>query len=105
MDNGIAPVLRQRDLVPDALDAAEKVAFQFIVGLLQRRFLFGALHDVPDALALGGFQFFLKFRQHRFQMFGGRFGFRDVLRLPGEAGVELVQHGGGVVLDFLNVYF
>ena len=56
------------------------------------------LHDVPDALALGGFQLLLQVRQHRLQIFRRLLRLRYVLRLPGQVGVQPVQHSSGVFL-------
>ena len=36
-----------------------------VLGGLDQRLLFGALHDLPDALALGDFQLFQKVIQYR----------------------------------------
>lgn len=44
-----------------------------VLGGLDQRLLFGALHDFPDALALGDFQLFQKVIQYRIQPVGGRF--------------------------------
>lgn len=44
-----------------------------VLGGLDQRLLFGALHDLPDALALGDFQLFQKVIQYRIQPVGGDF--------------------------------
>ena len=61
------------------------------------------LHNVSDALALGGFQFLLQVRQYRLQVGGALLRLRYVLGLSGKVGVETFQHIGGVVLHLLDL--
>ena len=46
----------QVDLVGQPFDFALEVAFHLVVGFFQQRLLIGVLHDVSDALALGGLE-------------------------------------------------
>ena len=105
LDDGVALVYCHGNLVLDTLDAAEEVALQLVVGFLQGLLLVGVLHNVPDTLALGGFQLLLEVCQHCFQIGSALLRLRYVLRFFFKIRVETVQHGGGVVFHFLNVNF
>ena len=72
-EDGVALVGKHVDLMADALDLLLELHLQFIIGLLNQRLLFGALHDLPDALALGDFQLFQKVIQYCIQPVGGDF--------------------------------
>lgn len=63
-------VLR-RIAVTDNMDTENLVLT--VLGGLDQRLLFGVLHDLPDALALGDFQLFQKVIQYRIQPVGGDF--------------------------------
>ena len=63
-------VLR-RIAITDNMDTENLVLT--VLGGLDQRLLFGALHDLPDALALGDFQLFQKVIQYRIQPVGGDF--------------------------------
>ena len=54
--DGVAPVREKVDLVGQPFDSALEVAFHLVVGFFQQRLLIGVLHDVSDALALGGLE-------------------------------------------------
>ena len=71
-----------------------------VLGGLDQRLLFGALHDLPDALALGDFQLFQKVIQYRIQPIGGDFRLLHLLLLPGKISVQLLQHGGDIFIIF-----
>ncbi|MPM80747.1 hypothetical protein SDC9_127797 [bioreactor metagenome] len=86
-----------------ALDAAKKVALQLVVGLLQGVFLLRVAHNVPDALALGGFQLLLKVPENLAEMLRRTLRFVHVLPLPGKVLVQPVQHGGGVLPHFADI--
>ena len=54
--DGVAPVREQVDLMGQPFDLALEGAFHLVVGFFQQRLLIGVLHDVSDALALGGLE-------------------------------------------------
>lgn len=74
-----------------------------VLGGLDQRLLFGALHDLPDALALGDFQLFQKVIQYRIQPVGGDFRLLHLLLLPGKISVQLLQHGGGIFHHLFHI--
>ena len=92
--DGVAPVREQVDLVSQPLDPALEIAFHLVVGFLQQRLLIGVLHDVADALALGGLELLVQVVQHRSEVVGGLFGFGDVFRLGGKVLIQPLDHGG-----------
>lgn len=74
-----------------------------VLGGVDQRLLFGALHDLPDALALGDFQLFQKVIQYRIQPVGGDFRLLHLLLLPGKISVQLLQHGGGIFHHLFHI--
>ena len=103
LDDGVALVLRQSNLILNPLHTAEQVAFQLVIGGLQRFLLVRMPHNVSDALALGGFQLLLETGQDTPQIFGGFFRLRYVLCFFFQVGVETVQHGGGIFFHLPDV--
>ena len=82
-----------------------QVAFHLVVGLGKELFLVRVLEDVPDPLAFGGLQLLPEVLQHLVQMVGRLFGLGDLVVLPGEIGVQLIQHLGGVVHQPFDIDF
>ena len=99
LEDGVALVRDHAQLVFEALDPSHQVRLQRVVGLLQQRLLIRVLHQVPYPLPLGGLQLLLEPHQDVVQVGGAALGFLYLLPLPGQIGVELNQHGGGVVSD------
>ena len=102
-DNRVFLVLGQVDLVLDTLHPPHQVALQLVVGLVQGGLLLRVLHHIPDPLALGGFQLLLEVQERGLQVLRRPLDLRHVLLLPGQVGVQPVQHGGGVIFYLLHI--
>ena len=103
LDDGVALVGEHGDLVIQPFDFLLQFGFQFVVGFRQQFLLLRVLHDVPDALPLGGFQFLTQFSHHLRQMVGGLLRFQNILGFPCQIGVELRQHGAGVFFYLFHI--
>ena len=81
LNNGVALVAQQVDLVVDAVDFLLEVSFHLVIQRLDGGFLLRLFHNLPDALALRDLQFFGEIGQHRRQIVGRLFRFRHLLGL------------------------
>ena len=105
LNDGVALVAQQVDLMVDAVDLLLEVCFHLVIQRLDGGFLLGLFHDLPDALALGDLQLLGKIGQHRRQIARGLFGFCHLFGLAFQLPVELFQHLGGAVHQLLHIAF
>ena len=81
LNDGVALVAQQVDLVVDAVDLLLQVCFHLVIQRLDGGFLLRLFHDLPDALALRDLQLLGEIGQHRRQIVGGLLRFRHLLGL------------------------
>ena len=105
LNDGVALVAQQVDLVVDAVDLLLEVCFHLIIQRLDGCFLLGLFHNLPDALALRHLQFFGEVGQHLGEIVRRLLRFRHLLGLALQLLVELRQHGGRAVRQFADVAF
>ena len=105
LNDGVALVAQQVDLVVDAVDLLLEVGFHLVIQCLDGGFLLRLFHDLPDALALGDLQLLGEIGQHRCQIVGGLLRFRHLLGLALQLLVEPFQHGGRAVRELAHVAF
>ena len=105
LNDGVALVAQQVDLVVDAVDLLLKVCFHLVIQRLDGGFLLGLFHDLPDALALRHLQFFGEIGQHLGEIVRRLLRFRHLLGLALQLLVELRQHGGRAVRQLAHIAF
>ena len=81
LNDGVALVAQQVDLVVDAVDLLLEVGFHLVIQRLDGGFLLGLFHDLPDALALGDLQLLGEIGQHLGEIARGLLRFRHLLGL------------------------
>ena len=82
LNDGVALVAQQVDLMVDAVDLLLEVGFHLVIQRLDGGFLLGLFHDLPDALALRDLQLLGEVGQHRRQIVGRLLRFRHLFGLP-----------------------
>ena len=102
-NDGVALVSQHADLMVNAINLLDQFRFQFVIEFFQYRLLLRFFHDLPDALALGGFQFFLQFRHNFRQMVGRLLSFCNVVGFAAQLRVQLFQHCRRVIHDLADI--
>ena len=105
LNDGVALIGQQVDLVVDAVDLFLQVCFHLVIQRLDGSFLLRLFHNLPDALTLCHLQLLGEIGQHRCQIVGRLLRFRHLLGLPLQFLVELHQHGGGAVRQLAHIAF
>ena len=105
LNDGVALVGQQVDLVVDAVDLLLEVCFHLVIQRLDGDFLLRLFHDLPDALALRDLQLLGEVGQHLGEVVLRLLRFRHLLGLPLQLLVELRQHGGGAVRQLAHIVF
>ena len=105
LNDGVALVREQVDLVVEAVDFLLEVVFHLVIQRLDGCLLLGLFHNFPNALALRHLQFFGEIVQHRGEIVRRLLRFRHLLGLPLQFLVELHQHGGGAVRQLPHIAF
>ena len=105
LNDGVALIAQQVDLVVDAVDLLLEVGFHLVIQRLDGGFLLGLFHDLPDALALRHLQLLGQVSQHRCQIVGRLLRFCHLIGLALQLLVEMLEHGGRAVRQLLHIVF
>ena len=105
LNDGVALVREQVDLVVEAVDLFLQVVFHLVIQRLDGCLLLGLFHNFPNALALRHLQFFGEIVQHRGEIVRRLLRFRYLIVLPLQLLVELLQHFGGVFCQLADIAF
>ena len=92
LDDRVALVGQQFDLVIQAVDFILQLGFHLVVQRPQCFLVLRVLHNIADALTLGGLEFCRQIIQHLGQIVRRLFGFHDLIILTGQFRVQPVEH-------------
>ena len=91
-DDRVALVGQQFDLVIQAVDLALQLGFHLVVQRPQCFLVLRVLHNIADALTLGGLEFCRQVIQYLSQIVRRLLGFHDLIILAGQFRVQPVEH-------------
>ncbi len=105
LNDGIAPVAEQINLMVQAFDFPLQVVLQLVIGGLQQFLLLRVFHDVPDTLALGGLQLLLQILQHLRQVIGGLFGLGHLVNFAARSALRRFSMEAEESMTFFTYIF
>ena len=92
LDDRVALVGQQFDLVIQTVDLALQLSFHFVIKIAQRFLVLRVLHNVADTLPLGSLEFCRQVIQHLGQIVRRLLGFHNLIILAGQFRVQPVEH-------------